>query len=59
MVINGPSGLSAVGSELCCAEADLLAIKPLPVSLMKDFPEVEIVFLGIRGGGVMCVGKKS
>lgn len=59
MVINSPSRLSAVGSELSCAAADLLAIKPLSVSLMRDFPEVEIAFLGIKGGGVMCIVKKS
>lgn len=59
MVINSPSRLSAVGSEFRCAAAPLLAIKPLSVSLMKDFPEVEIAFLGIRGGEVMCIVKKS
>lgn len=48
-----------MGSELCCIAADLLAKKPLSVSLMRDFPEVEIAFLGIRGGGVMCIVKKS
>lgn len=58
MVINRLSRLSAAGSEHCCAAADLLAIKPLPVSLTKDCPEVEIAFLGIRGGG-MCVVRKS
>lgn len=46
-----PFRLSAMGSELCCSAADLLAMKPLSVSLMRDFPEVEIAFLGIRGGG--------
>lgn len=58
IVINSPSRLSAAGSECCCAAADLLAIKPLPVSLMKDCPEVEIACLGIRGEG-MCVVRKS
>ena len=60
MVMKSPSELSAAGLEHCCAAADLLAIKPLPVSLMKDCPEVEIAFLGIRGGGGgMCVVSKS
>lgn len=54
-----PSRLSPAGSERCCAAPDLLAIKPLPVSLMKDCSEVEIAFLGIRGGGGMCVVRKS
>lgn len=59
MVINSPSRLSAAGSECHCSAADLLATKPLPVSLMKDCPEVEIAFLGIRGGGGMCVVRKN
>lgn len=59
MVINSPSRLSAAGSEHCCAAVDSFAIKPLSVSLMKDCPEVEIAFLGIRGGGGMCVVRKS
>lgn len=54
-----PSRLSPAGSECCCAAADLLAVKPLPVSLMKDCSEVEIAFLGIRGGGGMYVVRKS
>lgn len=59
VVIRSSFRLSAACYEHCCAVADLLAIKPLPVSLMKDCPEVEIAFLGIRGGGGMCVVRKS
>jgi len=61
MVINSPSWLSAASSEHCCAAADLRSIKPLPVSLTRDCPEVEIAFLGIRGGegGGRCVVRKS
>lgn len=59
MIMNIPSRLSAMGSELCCAAADMLAIKPLSMSLMRDFPGVEIVFLGIRGGGEEKLSQES
>lgn len=48
-----------MGSEFRRAAADLLAIKPLSVSLMRDFPEVEIAFLGIRGGGEEKLSQES